>query len=181
MSKRLIFFLSTLLAMAALVVLAFPVLAQDGDSENAEAEARNKQTVYELYEETNAGNVEFLRGVLADDFISYGGAGFEDLVGPDAFIGLYYGFMEAFPDLQFEVTHVIADGDLVAVRGIQTATHTGNFLGMVPATNKEVAWTGTAIFRFNEDGQIIERWQDLDQLGLFMQLEVIPPFTQPGG
>ena len=50
-----------------------------------------------------------------------------------------------------------------------------------PATGKKVNWTGTAIFRFNGDGKIVERWQDLDNLSLFQQLGVIPAFGPAGG
>ncbi len=178
MSKRVVLFAMIVVLVAAVFQVTQRTQAQDYPGDQT---ALNKANIIKLYDETNAGNIEFLRELLAPDFISYGGAGFQDLVGPDAFIDLYNTFIAAFPDLQFEVTHVIAEGDLVAVRGIQTGTQTGNFMGMVPPTDKEVSWTGTAIFRFNADGQIIERWQDLDQLGLFIQLGVIPPFTSPGG
>jgi predicted ester cyclase len=70
------------------------------------------------------------------------------LHGPEAFSDLYRTFVSAFPDLHFEVTHVVAEDDYVSVRSIQT----GNFLGMVPPTNKKVTWTGTAIFRFTQEG-----------------------------
>jgi predicted ester cyclase len=140
--------------------------------------AQNKANPIRMYDETNRGNIQVLRDLLANDFVSYGGAGFQDLHGPEAFIDLYRTFVSAFPDLHFEVTHVVAEDELVSVRGIQT----GNFLGMVPPTNKKVAWTGTAIFRFNREGKIVERWQDLDNLALFIQLGVIPPIgQQPGG
>jgi predicted ester cyclase len=175
MFKRLtVIILTVVLTVAAFQVIQ-PTKADDDPA------ARNKANIIKMYDETNAGDTEFLRDLLAPDFISYGGAGFEDLEGPDAFMDLYATFIEAFPDLHFEVTHVIAEDDLVAVRGIQTGTQEGNFMGMIPPTNKEVSWTGTAIFRFNDEGKIIERWQDLDQLGLFMQLGVIPPFGSPGG
>ncbi len=134
-----------------------------------------------MYDETNKGNIDVLRELLSDDFVSYGGAGFQDLRGPEAFIGLYRTFVSAFPDLHFDVQQVVIGDNMAAVRGIQTGTHKGNFLGMVPATGKQVEWTGTAIFRFDEDGKICERWQDLDNLSLFQQLGVIPAFGSAGG
>jgi steroid delta-isomerase-like uncharacterized protein len=140
-----------------------------------------KRLIYHMYDETNEGHVEVLNEILADDFVSYGGAGFQDLHGPEAFINLYRTFVAAFPDLKFDVQQVVVGADMAAVRGIQTGTHLGNFLGMVPATGKKVEWTGTAIFRFNDQGRIVERWQDLDNLSLFQQLGVIPPFGSAGG
>lgn len=140
---------------------------------SAKTEAR-KEAIIEMYKATNRGNIEPLRALLADDFVSYGGAGFRDLHGPLAFIDLWHTFTRAFPDLTFEVLQIVVDDDFAAVRGLQRGTHLGNFLGMVPATGKKVSWTGTAIFRFNKEGKIVERWQDLDNLSLFQQLGVIP-------
>lgn len=143
--------------------------------ENREAAIRR------MYDETNKGNIDVLREILAPNFVSYGGAGFQDLRGPEAFIGLYNTFVSAFPDLRFDVQQVVVGGDMAAVRGIQTGTHLGNFLGMVPPTGKKVEWTGTAVFHFDEQGRIVERWQDLDNLSLFQQLGVIPAFGSAGG
>jgi steroid delta-isomerase-like uncharacterized protein len=144
--------------------------------------SERKAAIQRLYDETNKGNIEVLREMLADNFVSYGGAGFQDLHGPEAFINLYRTFVAAFPDLRFDVQQiVVGDDDFAAVRGIQTGTHQGNFLGMIPPTGKHVEWTGTAIFRFDSAGKIVERWQDLDNLSLFQQLGVIPPFGSAGG
>jgi steroid delta-isomerase-like uncharacterized protein len=143
--------------------------------------AENRQNIMRLYEETNNGNIDYLRQMLAADFVSYGGAGFQDLHGPEAFIGLYRTFVGAFPDLHFEVKQLVVEDHWAAVRGIQTGTHKGNFLGMVPATGVKVEWSGTAIFRINDKGQIVERWQDLDNLSLFQQLGVIPAFGAAHG
>ena len=140
-----------------------------------------KAAIYRMYDETNKGNIEILNEMLADNFVSYGGAGFQDLHGPQAFIDLYRTFVAAFPDLKFNVQQVVVGDDMAAVRGIQTGTHLGNFLGMIPPTGKAVEWTGTAIFRYDANGKIVERWQDLDNLSLFQQLGVIPPFGSAGG
>jgi steroid delta-isomerase-like uncharacterized protein len=143
--------------------------------------AQNRANIIRLYEETNKGNIDALRDMLADDFVSYGGAGFQDLHGPEAFIQLYRTFVTAFPDLNFKVLQLVCEDNWAAVRGLQTGTHLGNFLGMVPPTGIRVEWTGTAIFRINDEGKITERWQDLDNLSLFQQLGVIPKFQSAGG
>jgi len=183
MNKRLLLNIAMLLIGAIVGALVVPVLAQDSgpitpktDDSDTPTEARNKALIYQMYDETNAGNGQFFFDLLADDYVDHNFDG-----GKEAFMALYDSFYTAFPDLHFEVTHVLADGDYVVARGVQTGTQTGNFMGMIPPTNKQVSWTGTAIFRCNEDGKIVERWQDLDQLGLFTQLGVIPPFGQTGG
>ena len=146
----------------------------------ADLEAR-KAAIMEMYDEANKVNNQPLRDLLADYYISYGGAGFQDIHGPDGFIDLWKTFTAAFPDLTFEVQFIIAEQEYMSVRGIQRGTHKGTFLGMVEPTGNEVEWTGTAIFRFNDEGKITERWQDLDNLSLMQPLGVIPEFGAPGG
>ena len=88
--------------------------------------AEKRKLIERMYDETNKGNAEILFEVLAPNFVSYGGAGFQDLHGPQAFYGLWQTFTAAFPDLHFEVQIIVAGEDeWAAVRGIQTATHLG--------------------------------------------------------
>ena len=47
-------------------------------------------------------------------------------------------------------------------------THTGDHLGM-PATGKQVRITGITIARIR-DGQVIEGWDNWDQLGMLQQI-----------
>jgi predicted ester cyclase len=53
------------------------------------------------------------------------------------------------------------------------ATHTGEFRG-IPATNKRITVTGIGIFRFSDDGRVVESWDSMDQLGMLQQLGAIP-------
>jgi len=143
---------------------------------------QHKATIQRIDDETNRGNDDVLREVLADDFISHGGGGMPDTHGPQALIEIVGAFMGAMPDLQFRVIQLIADDDnMVVARGLQTATHAGNFMGFAPATGNRVEWSGTATFRFNENGKIAERWVDMDSLSLFQQLGVVPSFGPAAG
>ncbi|GIV76452.1 MAG: hypothetical protein KatS3mg050_0846 [Litorilinea sp.] len=51
-------------------------------------------------------------------------------------------------------------------------THQGELMG-IPATGKTVNLTGIAIDRF-ENGQSVEHWEIIDQVGLMQQLGVMP-------
>ncbi len=44
----------------------------------------------------------------------------------------------------------------------------------VPATGKNIAFTGMIIDRFAE-GKIVEHWEQFDMLGMMQQLGVLPP------
>jgi len=51
-------------------------------------------------------------------------------------------------------------------------THTGEFRE-IPATGKRITITGIGIFRFSDDGKVVESWDSLDQLGMLPQLGVV--------
>lgn len=135
-------------------------------------------TVY-LFDEANRQNLGVFEELFSEDFVSYGGAGFQDLYGAAAFRNLYEQFLAAMPDLTFRVDNIIAEGNMLGVRGTLSGTHKDNFMGFAPPTGKFVSWTGTAILRFNNQGLIDERLQEWDGLQVMQQMGVIP--TPPGG
>jgi len=133
-----------------------------------------KDAMVRLYDEANKQNLGIFDELLAEDFVSYGGAGFGDLNGAEAFKDLYRNFLSTFPDLWFQVDDLIAEGDLCGVRGTLWGTHRGNFMGIAPATGRKVLWTGMAIFRFNDAGKMDARWQEWDGISVMQQVGVIP-------
>jgi predicted ester cyclase len=133
-----------------------------------------KASIVRLYDRANMMDFDVFDDLMAPEFVSYGGAGFKDLHGPKEFRDLYVSFLEAMPDLRFDTTFMVAENDIVFVRGTLGGTHRGNFMGFAPPTGKYVRWTGTAIFRFRDDGLITERWQEWDGLSVMQQMGVIP-------
>jgi predicted ester cyclase len=133
-----------------------------------------KDAVMHLFDEANVANLDVFHELLAPEFISYGGAGFQDLFGPEAFKQLYLQFFQSLPDLKFLVTHIVTEGDTCGVRGVLSGTHKGNFMGFAPPTGKFVCWTGTALMRFNQNGMIDARWQEWDGMSVMQQMGVVP-------
>jgi predicted ester cyclase len=133
-----------------------------------------KDATVRLYDESNRGNLKVFDELLAPDFVSYGGAAFQDVHGPEAFKGVFKQYLSTFPDFQLRVDDVIADGNLCAARGTMSGTHEGNFMGFAPATHKRITWTGTVIMRFNSAGLIDARWQEWDGLSVMQQVGVVP-------
>jgi steroid delta-isomerase-like uncharacterized protein len=80
-------------------------------------------------------------------------------------------FRSAFPDVQYTMDDLIAEGDKVVDRWTVHATHLGEFLGIQP-TGKEISFWGIDILRI-VDGKIAEIWHLEDQLSAFQQLGVI--------
>jgi predicted ester cyclase len=81
-------------------------------------------------------------------------------------------YHSAFPDEATVFEDQVAEGDLVVSRMASTATHSDEFQG-IPPTGKHVRVTGIWVDRI-VDGQIVERWGEVDMMGLMQQLGVIP-------
>jgi non-heme chloroperoxidase len=78
-------------------------------------------------------------------------------------------YRTAFSDIEDIVEDMIGEGDRVVTRWTLRATHTGEFRG-IPATGKRITITGIGIFRFSEEGKVVESWDSLDELGMLRQL-----------
>ncbi len=85
-------------------------------------------------------------------------------------------YSAAFPDTHFTVEDMIAEGDKVVVRLSASATQHGAFMGL-PPTGKHVTFTGIDIIRI-AGGKLVERWAQMDALGMLQQLGVVPPPEQ---
>lgn len=84
---------------------------------------------------------------------------------------LYYVevYRKIFPDIQFTLTHIIAQVDYVVFRFTATATHKGEFMGIAP-TGKKVHFSGMVMHRI-ENGMFAESWNEIDLLSIRQQLE----------
>jgi steroid delta-isomerase-like uncharacterized protein len=81
----------------------------------------------------------------------------------------------AFPDLQFTIDDLMADGDKIICRFTSRGTHTGQWRGM-PTTSKQAVVTGIGVSHIVE-GKVVEDWYNTDILGLVQQLGVALPTT----
>jgi len=74
----------------------------------------------------------------------------------------------AFPRYELQVDGIIAEGDLVSLRGTFRGVQRGTFAN-IPATGREVA-AGLMIFYRLEGRRIVEHWMQFDAAGLIAQL-----------
>src|ERR671914_1192253 len=74
----------------------------------------------------------------------------------------------AFPDWRVSIDEQIAEGDKVVNRVTLRGTHQSQFRDMAP-TGKEVELKAVTIFRFSEEGKVVETWDYFDQLRLMRQ------------
>jgi predicted ester cyclase len=81
------------------------------------------------------------------------------------------GAIDAFPEGQWTVEELIAEGDKVVIRWKMQATHEHEFRGIAPA-GKPVTVTGITILRI-ADGKIMERWVNWDSMALRLPSEPV--------
>ncbi len=92
----------------------------------------------------------------------------EPILGRDGMRAFVTGLRTGFPDIQFTVERLAAEGSRAAARWFIQGTHNGPFLGMPPTGNK-VKDQGLDIFIFS-GGKIAEIWVNENDLGLMKQL-----------
>lgn len=117
----------------------------------------------------NEGKTQTIYELLSADAIGIGQ--FEDgspLRGPAEFLPLVERLLGAFPDINIVVEDAFGAEDKVVLRWSATMTHRGDHLGM-PASGKPVRISGMTIARIR-DKQIIEGWDNWDQLGMLKQI-----------
>jgi steroid delta-isomerase-like uncharacterized protein len=77
-----------------------------------------------------------------------------------------------FPDIQWTLEELIAEGDKVAARFTMRGTHNGPFFG-VPPTGKKIAVKAMNFYRIT-NGKIVEEHGQPDLLGLLQQIGAAP-------
>lgn len=133
----------------------------------------NKTIVRHFYEEVmNKGNVDLLDEIMAADFKDHGETLFGSPQGRDTLKQGIIASRSVFADLTVELHEIIADGEMVGVRGTMRCTQQGTFLGVAPSGN-ELSWTGLAMFRIT-DGKLAERWFNSDSLSIVQQIGIVP-------
>ena len=134
--------------------------------------SENKALFRRTYEEFfNQRNDSIADELVAPDFINHDAPPGRNR-GPESMRGLAAWLRAAFPDLQFTVEELIAEGDTVVGHVTMSGTHEGPFQG-VPATGRSVQQAQAHFVRFR-DGKAIEHRAVRDDLGLMQQLGVIP-------
>ena len=105
------------------------------------------------------------------------------VAGPAGFHATALWLREAFAELHYDIHHVLADGELVAVNSTMSGRHVAPFVtytedGKVgtafPPTGRTFASTQSHWFRV-QDGKVIEHWANRDDLGQAEQLGWVPP------
>ncbi|MGE0822972.1 MAG: ester cyclase [Candidatus Binatia bacterium] len=84
-----------------------------------------------------------------------------------------------FPDSRQTITHLVAEGDFVAVWATYAGTQRGQ-MGPFPPTGKNFQIDFGAVFRMVK-GKIAEWWVTWDNMALLTQLGHLPPSPSKNG
>jgi steroid delta-isomerase-like uncharacterized protein len=133
---------------------------------------QNKSIVRRWVEEGwNKRNTALIDQLFTPDFYQHE-TGPETVKSSETLKPFVAGYLSAFPDLQFTIEDLIAEGDKVVWRFTATGTNIGPFMGGA-TTGKSISVTGTITFRL-ENSRMAEAWLNLDVLGLLQQVGIIP-------
>ena len=169
--------LALLVALALVLAPAAAGAAQD-DTPAADP-AANKELVRRFYDAFNRQDLAALDAFVAADVVDHDPAPGQapGLAGVKAALGTN---RTGFPDGQYVIEDLVAEGDTVAVRTTFRGTHTGA-LGTLPPTGNVVNIKAIDVWRV-ADGRLVELWPRLDELGVLQQLGLLPgtpPETVP--
>ena len=142
-------------------------------------EERNKALTLRGFEEMfNKGDLS-----VVDELVSERGEDHQEAPGTDFAEHLkdvIKKMRAAFPDLHFEVHHILAEGEIVAVHSTMTGTHRGRFeigpFAQVEPAGRRVAVRHMHFFRW-VDGKNTDLWHLMDTSTWMRQLGAGPQRT----
>src|SRR3954470_20858257 len=120
------------------------------------------------------GETELAEQLVHPEFVNYE-ASPERRNGPSGACATSEWLRSCFGDLRYDIHRVFVDGDMAAAYVTMHGTHEGGLPPGVPATHKPFAVKHVHLFRFAEDGRVVEHSAVRDDLGMIMQLGLLPP------
>ena len=120
----------------------------------------------------NKGNMAVAPELVAEDFVELDPFPGQQ-PGREGLIDIIAMIRTAFPDLQWTIEELVAEGDKVANYSVWRGTHQGMFLG-IPPTGKRVT-VPCMVFDYFVDGKLKESRLLMNIMSLMQQLGVAPP------
>jgi steroid delta-isomerase-like uncharacterized protein len=148
-------------------VLAFSLSIPSIAKDIKKTEEMNKAKIHQAYDAINAGDWDKFVPYISDDFVDHNPNPGQK-PGAKGTIESLSQFREAFPDLKFNIRHIVTEGDMAAVHFLMTGTNKGEFMGK-PATGKTFTIESYELLRIVK-GKAVERWGISDNASMMMQL-----------
>jgi predicted ester cyclase len=130
---------------------------------------QNKEVVRKIFEEgINKRNLDLLKELISDDYAGAlgkkGAAGFTEPVLP---------LIKAFPDIKWNITELIAEGDKVVLSWKWQGTEKAPYYENIPAAGKPITNDGMAIFTLT-NGKVTHTQVLTDRLGFLQSMDILP-------
>jgi steroid delta-isomerase-like uncharacterized protein len=132
----------------------------------------NKAVMSRFTDFINTASEKLAAELISPDAVFHVPGAPEPLRGPTGYLAVIGMMRIGFPDIQWTLDEMIAEGDRVAARFTMRGTHQGTFFG-VPPTGKKIAVTAMNFYRLS-GGQFIEERGQPDLLALMQQIGAIP-------
>ena len=132
----------------------------------------NKLTMHRFVEFINTASQKLAEELISPNAIFHVPGRPEPMRGPAGYLAIIKMMRGGFPDIQWTLEEMVAEGDKVAARFIMRGTHQGTFFG-VPPSGKKIAVQAMNFYRLS-DGKFVEERGQPDMLGLLQQIGAAP-------
>lgn len=136
------------------LVLSLSLAALGSCQQSTDMNMKNNITF--AYESLSKADYETFKSLCAPGFIDYS-AGLPPFKSADSAILSYKTFNEMFPDLTIKVNSISFDGNRAFVETTTTGTNTGEVLGFLPPSNKNIVVKSIDLISFDAAGKILSR------------------------
>ena len=140
------------------------------------SEQDNIRIAEKLFEALNAHDLSRGSEYEAADY-KFEGPGTNGAQNRDQARAYTRGFLNAFPDLHFELKQKAAQGDYVVINWVASGTHTGPLLtptgATIPPTGKKGIVPGSTTYQI-KNGKAVAGWTYWDMVTLLAQLGLMP-------
>ena len=132
----------------------------------------NKLTMHRFVEFINTASQKLAEELISPNAIFHVPGRPEPMRGPAGYLAIIEMMRGGFPDIQWTLEEMVAEGDKVAARFIMRGTHQGTFFGVAPS-GKKIAVQAMNFYCLS-DGKFVEERGQPDMLGLLQQIGAAP-------
>lgn len=137
-------------------------------------EQRNKNAAMACIEAVQKLEAEQSYKDFAQDYIEYGDGTMPSMKGLDSNKAMTKAFLGSMEHLKGSNIHAVADGDQVMVFGEYEGKFKSDFMGMKTA-GKSFKFKDIDIYKFNDDGKVVEHRSVQNSLTIMAQMGLQPP------
>ena len=133
---------------------------------------KNKLLMRRFTDFINTASEKLATELISANAIFYVPGRSEPVQGPAGYLTVIGMMRAGFPDIQWTLEEMIAEGDKVAARFTMQGTHQGAFFG-IPPSGKKIEVTAMNFYRVSDEKFVEEHGQP-DLLGLLPQIGAVP-------